>query len=136
LIVMPLRTARSLVYGAMGLAALMFCGCEGVAIHDPRSLLAPTLQRSEIFGFLAGLGPTVAALPDLVRMVRRRSSAGLNPTMAGITGSFQLLWIYYGLLIGSRPVIAWNVLGALINLVTVAAYVRIASGQQREVAGR
>jgi len=32
----------------------------------------------------------------------------MNPTMAGITGVFQIAWIYYGLLIASRPVIAWN----------------------------
>jgi MtN3 and saliva related transmembrane protein len=50
--------------------------------------------------------------------------------MAGITGIFQLLWIYYGLLIASRPVIAWNMLGALINLVTVGAYVHFARARK------
>jgi MtN3 and saliva related transmembrane protein len=68
------------------------------------------------------LGTTFAAVPDLVGMLRRRSSAGMNPRMAAIMGVFQLLWIYYGLLIASRPVIAWNTIAVLINFLSVAAY--------------
>ena len=43
--------------------------------------------------------------------------------MAGIMGVFQIVWVYYGLLIGSRPVIAWNILAVFINCLTVGAYV-------------
>ena len=42
--------------------------------------------------------------------------------MAGIMGAFQILWIYYGLLILSRPVVAWNVIAVLINFLSVGAY--------------
>jgi len=28
-------------------------------------------------------------------MLKRRSSKGMNPTMAGIMGTFQTLWVYY-----------------------------------------
>jgi len=68
---------------------------------------------------MAGLGTTFAALPDLVAMLKRRSSAGMNPRMAAITGVFQVLWLYYGLLIASRPVIAWNIVAVCINLLSV-----------------
>ena len=37
-------------------------------------------------------------------------------------GVFQLLWIYYGVLIASRPVIIWNVIAVCINFLTVGAY--------------
>ena len=37
-------------------------------------------------------------------------------------GSFQILWVYYGILIASRPVIVWNVVGVFINFPTVEAY--------------
>jgi uncharacterized protein with PQ loop repeat len=59
-------------------------------------------------------------------MFRRRSSKGMNPTMAGIMGVFQLLWVYYGLLILSRPVIVWNVVAVVINFWSVAVYFRFA----------
>lgn len=102
------------------------CGCQDLVPHDTASLLAPRFQRSEIVGFLAGLGTTFAAVPDLIAMFRRRSSVGMNPRMAAIMGVFQILWIYYGLLIQSRPVIAWNVIAVLINSLSVRAYFRFA----------
>jgi MtN3 and saliva related transmembrane protein len=97
-------------------------GCQDLVPHDTHSLLMPTFQRSEILGFVAGFGTTFAAVPDLVAMLRRRSSAGINPRMAAIMGVFQLFWIYYGLLIVSRPVIAWNLVAVLINFLSVGAY--------------
>jgi uncharacterized protein with PQ loop repeat len=106
------------------LIAIVIGGCEALGIVDTASLLVPTFKRSEVFGFVAGLGTTFAAVPDLIRMLKRRSSHGMNPTMAGIMGVFQILWIYYGLLILSRPVIAWNTIAVVINLLTVGAYLR------------
>ena len=104
------------------LCLLTLCACEGLVPKDTASLIVPRFQRSEIFGFLAGLGTTFAAVPDLVGMLRRRSSAGMNPRMAAIMCVFQVLWVYYGLLIGSRPVIAWNVIAVVMNFLSVAAY--------------
>ena len=46
----------------------------------------------------------------------------MNPRMAAILGIFQVLWIYYGLLIVSRPVVIWNVIAVLINSLSVGAY--------------
>jgi MtN3 and saliva related transmembrane protein len=106
----------------LSLIALYGCQDGDLVPSDTRSLLAPRFQRSEIFGFVAGLGTTFAAAPDLIAMLRRRSSAGINPRMAAIMGVFQILWIYYGLLIASRPVIVWNTIAVMINLLNVAAY--------------
>ena len=98
------------------------CGCEGMVPHDTQSLLFSTLKRSEVFGLVAGFGTTFAAMPDLIAMLRRRSSAGMNPRMAAIMSVFQILWVYYGLLIASRPVVVWNVVAVLVNSVSVGAY--------------
>jgi MtN3 and saliva related transmembrane protein len=106
------------------------CGCQNLVPRDTQSLLIPRFHRSEIFGFLAGLGTTFAALPDLLAMLRRRSAAGINPRMAGITGVFQILWVYYGLLILSRPVIAWNLVAILINSLSVAAYIHFVNKEK------
>ena len=72
---------------ALGLITL--CGCQELIPHDTQSLLAPRFQRSEIIGFLAGLGTTFAAVPDLIAMIKRRSSAGMNPRMGASTNSFS-----------------------------------------------
>jgi uncharacterized protein with PQ loop repeat len=113
---------RLLSFALLLLSLLALCACDDAVSHDTQSLLVPRLHRSEIFGFLAGFGTTFAALPDLLTMLRRRSSAGMNPRMAAIMCVFQVLWVYYGWLIASRPVIAWNVVAVFINFISVAAY--------------
>src|ERR1700757_4307751 len=107
---------------ALAVLLIMLCGCDDLVPRDASSLLIPRFTRSEIFGFLAGFGTTFAAVPDLTAMLKRRSSAGMNPRMAAIMGAFQVLWVYYGLLIASRPVIVWNVVAVLINFLSVGAY--------------
>jgi uncharacterized protein with PQ loop repeat len=124
------------VFGKAGLAILSpgvfaLLGCQGLEIQDTASLLAPSISRSEVVGFVAGLGTTFAAFPDLLAMLRRRSSAGMNPRMAAIMCLFQFAWLYYGLLIGSRPVITWNAIGIVINALSVGAYLHFRSREAR-----
>lgn len=108
----------------LGLLSLYGCGnLNGWLPQDTASLLIPKFKRSDVFGFVAGLGTTFAAVPDLIGMLKRRSSAGMNPRMAAIMGAFQIIWVYYGLLILSRPVIAWNVVAIVINFLSVGSYV-------------
>lgn len=126
---------RGAALGLLFLGLITLSGCEGgdLVPRDMQSLLIPRFHRSEIFGFIAGLGTTFAAVPDLIAMFRRRSSAGMNLRMTAILGVFQVLWIYYGLLIASRPVIAWNTVAVLINFLSVAAYYHFA---RKENAGK
>ena len=109
---------------------MVLWGDQDLVAGDPSSLLFPGLHRSELFGLVAGAGTTFAALPDLIGMIRRRSHAGMNPRMAAITGVFQIVWVFYGALIRSRPVIAWNAIGVVINFVSVGAYLYFARQQR------
>jgi len=116
------------------LSGIMLCGCKEL-VRDTQSLLIPQYKRSDVFGLVAGFGTTFAAMPDLIAMLKRRSSAGMNPRMASIMGAFQILWVYYGLLIVSRPVVLWNVIAVLVNSLSVGAYfyfVRKEKKQTRE----
>src|SRR5262249_53546738 len=119
------RCICSMAVAALLLTALILSGCAEL-VQDTQSLFIPRFQRSEIFGLVAGAGTTFAALPDLIAMLRRRSSKGMNPRMAAMTGTFQIVWIFYGLLIVSRPVVVWNTVGVVINLLSVSAYLRLA----------
>ena len=112
--------------GIVVLSMISLCGCEDLAVQDTSSLLLPRFQRSEILGIVAGFGTTFAGMPDLIKMFRRRSSQGINPTMAAIMGVFQIVWVYYGLLIASRPVVVWNVIAVIINFMVVRAYFKFA----------
>jgi uncharacterized protein with PQ loop repeat len=115
------------------ISVMMLSGCDDLIPHDTASLLVPKFQRSEVVGILAGFGTTFAAVPDLVAMLRRRSSAGMNPRMAAIMAVFQVLWVYYGLLIVSRPVIAWNAIAVLTNSFSVGAYLYFVHKESKEI---
>jgi uncharacterized protein with PQ loop repeat len=112
--------------GHLLLSVIALEACEGLGIHDTASLLLPALNRSEVVGLVAGFGTTFAALPDLLAMLKRRSSAGMHPRMAAIMCAFQVGWVYYGLLIVSRPVVLWNVVAVVINALSVGVYLHFA----------
>jgi MtN3 and saliva related transmembrane protein len=130
-----MRRLRQLTLTVLFLSLLTLCGCQDLVPRDTSSLLIPEFQRSEVFGIVAGFGTTFAGLPDLLAMLRRRSSKGMNPRMAAIMGLFQILWVYYGLLIGSRPVIVWNVVAVCVNFVSVGAYRHFVRIEKGETAG-
>ena len=111
---------------------IVLAGCGELAIQDTDSLLLPRFRRSEVVGFVAGLGTTFASLPDLIAMLKRRSSKGMNPRMAGIMGIFQIVWVYYGLLIASRPVVAWNAIAVVINFLSVGAYLHFVRRERQQ----
>ena len=114
-------------------SVIVLAGCAELALPDEKSLLFPSFQKSEVIGIVAGFGTTFAALPDLIAMLKRRSSKGMNPRMAAIMGVFQIVWVYYGLLIVSRPVILWNIIGVVVNFLMVGAYFYFA---RNEIIGR
>lgn len=116
-----MRRFDRLSFAMLFVGLLATTGCQHLII-DTDKLIKSDVDLPEIVGLLAGFGTTFAAFPDLMAMLRRRSSEGMNPRMGAIMGVFQILWVYYGLLIASRPVIIWNVIAVVINFLTVGAY--------------
>jgi len=117
---------KKLTLGFFFISVIALAGCEELVPQDTASLFLPGFHKSEIIGLVAGFGTTFAAVPDLIAMLRRRSTAGMNPRMAAIMGSFQILWVYYGLLIVSRPVVVWNIIAVATNFFSVGAYLYFA----------
>jgi uncharacterized protein with PQ loop repeat len=122
---MNVESSTRLGLGLFVIIVITVTGC-GLTVEDTESLLSARFQRSEVVGLVAGFGTTFAALPDLIAMFKRRSRKGMNPRMAAIMGAFQILWVYYGLLIASRPVVMWNLIAVATNFFAVGAYVYFA----------
>lgn len=116
--------------------AYVFSAATGLAAEDleaeVEALATSAITMKEVIGFVAGFGTTFAAVPDLVVMFKRRSTVGMNPTMAAIMGTFQFVWVYYGFLIASRPVIIWNVVAVVINFIMVGAYYHFLRGERAQ----
>ena len=122
--------SEKVIFVLLVLGLITISGCQDLVPRDTQSLLVPRFQRSEIIGVMAGFGTTFAGLPDLVAMLKRRSSTGTKPRMAAILGVFQVLWVYYGLLILSRPVVFWNMIAVLVNFLSVGAYLHFSSKEK------
>jgi MtN3 and saliva related transmembrane protein len=51
--------------------------------------------------------------------------------MATIMSTFQILWVIYGVLIGSRNIVMWNVIAVVTNYLTAGAYMYFRSREAR-----
>jgi hypothetical protein len=78
---------------------------------------------------------TDRASPSYVPPEDRLATFDQRPTMASIIGVFKSFGSYYGLLIESRPVIAWNAVAVLINFRTVSAYRAFLSREKNRATG-
>ncbi|HEY5055569.1 MAG TPA: SemiSWEET transporter [Acidobacteriaceae bacterium] len=80
--------------------------------HTGRSPLLPV----EDLGFIAAFCTTIAFIPQLVRVVRRRSAKDVSLPTFLLFSIGVSLWLIYGIDIGSRPVIASNSITLLLSL--------------------
>ena len=80
----------------------------GVPGRPPSFWKDRRMQIATVLGLVAGLLTTVAFLPQVVRVWRRRSAADLSFPMLAIFCSGVALWLYYGLLVSDLPMIATN----------------------------
>ena len=62
----------------------------------------------EILGFVAGLFTTFGFLPQIGKLVRTKSAQDISLPTVIVLLSGNTMWLVYGLLSGSRPVIAAN----------------------------
>ena len=72
--------------------------------------MTASLDFVSLLGFLAGALTTIAFVPQLVRSWRSRSVKDMSLGMLTIFCAGVALWLTYGLLIHSWPVIVANVI--------------------------
>lgn len=71
-------------------------------------------DTATVVGMIAGLCTTAAFVPQVVRIIKTRHTADLSLAMYAIFVAGTLLWLAYGLMIGSLPVVIYNLLTSLL----------------------
>lgn len=66
------------------------------------------MDTATLLGLAAGTCTTVAFVPQLLRVIRTRSTTDLSLPMYVVICTGIFLWLLYGLIIDSLPVIAAN----------------------------
>ena len=81
-------------------------------------------SRIDIIGYVAACFTTFSLLPQIVRIWRRREAGDVSLFMPLMVAVGSVLWLVYGFLIASLPVIAANAVALVIAVVTVLFAVR------------
>jgi MtN3 and saliva related transmembrane protein len=71
-------------------------------------VFSTTMDLTMIMGLLAGTMTTIAFLPQLIQTWKSRSAKDVSLGMFLIFTTGVLLWVIYGLMIRSLPIIAAN----------------------------
>jgi MtN3 and saliva related transmembrane protein len=82
---------------------------------------------NDMLGYLAGTLTTIAFVPQLVRIVRRRSAHDISWGMFCILSAGVALWLWYGILVTSLPLIAANAVTLLLVLAILVLKLRYGS---------
>jgi MtN3 and saliva related transmembrane protein len=78
----------------------------------------------ELLGFLAALCTTGAFIPQVWHILKTRDTRALSLTMYLLFTVGLVLWLIYGILIGSPPVVVANAITLVLALIILGCKVR------------
>lgn len=73
-----------------------------------------------LLGLLAGFLTTMGFVPQIVKGFRTKKMEDVSSGMLLLLGTGMFLWMVYGILIDSLPVIFWNAIALSLNVVLIA----------------
>ncbi|MGE0360587.1 MAG: SemiSWEET family sugar transporter [Vicinamibacterales bacterium] len=83
-------------------------------------------EAIDLLGYAAATCTTASWIPQVVRTWRSRSADDLSLGMLTAFSTGVLLWLLFGLALGSRPIILANAVTLALNLLLVVLRVRLA----------
>jgi MtN3 and saliva related transmembrane protein len=89
------------------------------------------MDTTTLIGFIAGGLTTLSFLPQVVKTARSRSARDLSESMLLVFLIGLVLWTFYGLQVGSLPIIAANVITIVLVAAILAMKVRF-NGREGE----
>ncbi|MES2907476.1 MAG: SemiSWEET transporter [Pseudomonadota bacterium] len=75
---------------------------------------------TELVGYLAAVMTTLCWLPQAIHIIRTKETAGISAITYTAFCIGIALWLAYGLLMGSKPIIAANAVTLVLGLVILA----------------
>ncbi|GEM_PF-2710775 len=80
--------------------------------------------KADIVGYVAAVFTTFALLPQIMRIRRLKEAKDVSLLMPSMVATGSALWIVFGFMISSAPIVAANSVALLIALATVFFAVR------------
>ncbi len=82
------------------------------------------MDTADAIGFLAGALTTIAFSPQALKMYATKSGKDVSARMLLIFSAGVILWLIYGILIGSVPVILANVVTLILSGTIIVLKIR------------
>jgi len=79
---------------------------------------------TDAIGYLAGALTTIAFVPQALKMYTSKSGKDVSARMLMIFSAGVVLWLIYGIMIGSLPVILSNVVTLILSATIIALKIR------------
>nr|WP_294789993.1 SemiSWEET transporter [uncultured Mucilaginibacter sp.] len=77
----------------------------------------------DIIGLVAALCTSISFLPQAIKTIRTRDTSGISLSMYCVFASGTVLWLIYGVMIGSYPVVIANAI--TIVLASIILYYKV-----------
>ena len=90
---------------------------------------------TDAIGFLAGALTTIAFVPQALKIYTTKSGKDVSARMLMIFSVGVVLWLIYGILIGSLPVILSNVVTLILSATIIALKIRYSRANPRDPHG-
>jgi MtN3 and saliva related transmembrane protein len=89
----------------------------------------------DLIGYIAATCTTLAFLPQLTRVLRLRSAKEISLGMFSIFSAGTAMWLAYGLLAHSRPVIVANLVTLLLSMSILILKLHYDHNAVKEISG-
>jgi MtN3 and saliva related transmembrane protein len=93
------------------------------------------MGMTDAIGFLAGALTTIAFVPQALKMYTTKSGKDVSARMLMIFSAGVVLWLIYGIMIGSLPVILSNVVTLVLSATIIALKIRYSRSNPRDTHG-
>jgi len=90
---------------------------------------------TDAIGYLAGALTTIAFVPQALKMYTSKSGKDVSARMLMIFSAGVVLWLIYGIMIGSLPVILSNVVTLVLSATIIALKIRYSRSNPRDTHG-
>ena len=81
-------------------------------------------------GLIAGLLTTTAFIPQVLKIYRTKSGEDISARMISLFTAGLVLWLIYGILLRSMPLILSNVVTLVLSLAIIALKIRYRTGSR------
>ncbi|MFA5143925.1 MAG: SemiSWEET transporter [Candidatus Omnitrophota bacterium] len=82
------------------------------------------MDKIDLIGIIAGICTTVSFLPQVVRIMRTRHTLDISLPMYIIFSIGVVMWLFYGFVTGSLPVMLANAVTFVLSVYIVIAKIK------------